>query len=293
MADYFPLFLAALIVLFTFVSAMNNGVVKLLSSGLAAFVLFVILVVGIQFLPHLAETLLDVELTWKATLGATCVVAILGYTISRFIFGWFFRKLLGPDSWLHWMSDGIPGGVVSFIPSLVIVIFLFSCTRIAGTVLEMNHLATLCQPQVTTTTTKLPAYPFAAKWRNGIESIPLLPELFDLIDPFTNRLNRNAAALVMVDRSIPLKAYFKTLPETVAFIEAPGLSELSSNDAILKILKEQERLSFVNHPEIKAYAESFPAQRELKRLNLQPILESFVESIKPVPAAVPAPSGDN
>ncbi len=291
MTDFFPLLLAVLIIVLTFISAMNNGVVKLLASGMAAFVLLVILILGIQFLPWLGQTFLDVELTWKVTLGVTCVIAILAYTISRFVFGWILKGALGPDGWFHWMADGVPGGVVSFVPSFVIVIFLFSCTRIAGTVLELNYVATLCQPQVTNTITKLPSYPFSAKWRNAIESIPLFPEIFDVIDPLTNRANRNTAALVMVDRSVALKRYFKTLPATASLIEAPVLSGLSADETIAEMLKAQERLSLVNAPAIKDYAASFPAQQELKQLDFQPVLEGFVASLKPL--EIPAPADAN
>ncbi|MDF1657191.1 MAG: hypothetical protein P1U58_06235 [Verrucomicrobiales bacterium] len=291
MTDFFPLLLAVLIVLLTFSSAMKNGVVKLIASGMAAFVLFVVLILGVQFLPQLAQKFLGLELTWKSNLGMACVLAILAYTISRIIFGWFFRMLLGPDSWFHWMSDGIPGGFLSVVPSLIIVIFLFTCTRIAGTVLELNYVATLCQPQVSHTNTKLPAYPQAARWRNTIESSPLIAGFFDLIDPFSTRASRNTGILVMVDRSVSLKAYFETLPETAALIEAPGLSQLSANEEVLKALQKQERLSFVNHPRIKDFASSFPDQPELKQLNLQPVLEGFVESVKPVP--IPETSAAN
>lgn len=285
MTDFFPILFAVLVVIVAFLSAMNNGVVKLLSSGAAAFVFLLVFVAGIHVLPWLADRLLDVALTWKANLGFAFFAAILGYAVSRPLFGWIFRGLLGPDGWFSWAADGVPGGILSLFPSLVIVFFLFNCTRIAGTVRELSYVATLCQEQITVTTTRIPPYPFSAKWRSSVEAIPGLAPVLDLVDPFSHRGHRNTAALVMVSRSIALKKHFLSQPETAAFIEVPALAALAEQEPVVNALERQHRVEYVTRPEIKKYAAASPDQEGLKQLNLQPILEGFVESINASRAA--------
>lgn len=285
MSDYFPILFALLIVVVSFISAMNNGVVKLLASGLAALILLVVLALGIKMLPTLADQFLDIELTWKATFGISCVVAILAFTISRFILGWILKQMLGPDSWFHWLADGVPGGLVSLLPSLVIVLFLFLCTRIAGTVLEMNHVATLCQDEVAHTTTKLPDYPLVAGWKNTVDRIPFAPLFFDEVDPFSNRGHRNTALLAMIERSVALREYLVGEPETAALLEVPGLSELVQNEDVAKAITDQERVTFVTLPEVRDFAKEFPDQKALKMIEWEPFLTGFVSSLKPAGVA--------
>lgn len=282
MTDYFPFLIAILIILVTFTSAMKNGVVKLLASGLAALVLIIVLVMGVQFLPLLADHFLDIELTWKVTMGVSCVLAILTYTISRFAAGWFFKKLLGPESFLHNLSDGLPGGILSLFPSLVIVFVLFNFVRIAGTQLELNYVASLSRDAVIEATNKLPAYPMAAKWRNRLEAVPLIAASLDLIDPFSNRLHRNMAALVIVSQSTELKGFMLDQEETSPLVALSGFSNLAREEVVSAALETTKPVELVTLPRLQEAAESFGERKELRRLKLQPVLEAFVDQIEPV-----------
>lgn len=280
MTDFFPLLLALFIIVVTFLTAMNHGIVKLLASGLSALVLLLVLGGGIAFLPEIAKRSLDIDLTWKATFGLSCIIAILAFTISRILFGWVFRKLFGTEGSLHHLSDGVVGGVISLIPSLIIVLFLFLCTRIGGTVLELNHIATLSQNEVTNTITSLPGYPVAAKWRNSIDRLPVVPGVLDAIDPISNRGNRNMAAFVMVGQSKALRKYLSEQSETADLVESQMLAKLGEAESVQKALKSQERVALITLSEIRAAAENAIEQKTLREFEWQPFLEGFVVSIE-------------
>lgn len=282
MTDYFPFLIAIFVVLLTFISAMKSGVVKLLASGAAALALMIVLIACVQFLPLLAESVLDIEVSWKVTLGVACVLAILTYTISRFLFGWFFRKLLGPESFLHGLSDGVPGGILSIFPSLVIVFVLFNFVRIAGTQLELNYVASLSREGITKTVNQLPPYPTAARWRNKVESTPLVAPALDLIDPFSNRLYRNMAALVMVSQSTELEAFLLEQKETASLVGQSGFGKLAAEPVVSEALKTNEPVELVTCPRIQAVAESFSDASEVRRLDLESVLVRFVDQIVPV-----------
>ncbi|MEM6915171.1 MAG: hypothetical protein AAF491_01295, partial [Verrucomicrobiota bacterium] len=234
----------------------------------------------------LAERFFDIELTWKVTFALSCVLAIFGFALSRILFGWIFRSLFGPEGRLHHFSEGVPGGIISLIPSLIIVLFLFFCTRIAGTVLELNHIATLCQGEVMNTTSTLPGYPAASKWRNAIDRLPVVPDLLDAIDPSSHRGNRNVAGFVMVKRSDALREFCSSEPETSDWMQSPRLAELAGNEDVIQALASQERVAFVMLPEIRNFAAGVTDQKSLREFEWQPSLESFAAHAK-----ANAPSG--
>ncbi|MDF1826218.1 MAG: hypothetical protein P1U68_16345 [Verrucomicrobiales bacterium] len=282
MSDYFPFLIAILIVLLTFISAMKNGVVKLLSSGAAALALAIVLIAGVHFLPVLADQFLDLELSWKMNLGISCVLAIFTYTVSRFFFGWVFRVLLGPDSWMHGLADGVPGGILSLFPSLVIVFVLFNFVRIAGTQLELNYVASLSRDGIVNTVKELPPYPTAARWRNQVEDAPMVAGALDLIDPFSNRVNRNMAALVMVSQSNSLKGFLLDQGETADLVGLSGFGELAAEPLVSEALKTNQPVEIVSCHRIQDEAKEFSEAEKLRLLDLEPVLTRFVDQIVPV-----------
>nr|MBP6785478.1 hypothetical protein [Verrucomicrobiales bacterium] len=99
-----------------------------------------------------------------------------------------------------------------------------------------------------------------------------------LIDPFSNRANRNAAALVIVSKSEYMKAYLSTLPESAELVEMSGWRDLLSEPAVTLALEKLDQVALVLAPPIRAAARE-SGSRELKNLMLQPLLKGFVESI--------------
>jgi len=299
MTDFFPLLFAVLVVLVAFVTAMNRGVVKLLASGGAAALALAVFFAGFHFLPAMGADALDIEFTWKATAGLSGGAALVGYLIARIVLGWFFKMALGPDSPFHWFVDGVPGGMLSVIPSLVVVFFLFTCTRVAGTLLELNYAASLAQEGLERekVAKRLPPYPFAAKWRNVIEGVPLLAPALDLVDPFSHRANRNAAALVIMTRSSSLGDYLGEREATAELVETEEFDQvIDESEAVRTALEEHDRIALVTAPAIAEVAEDPEMVDELRRLKLRPVLEGFVAYMKPeedTPSrgAAPQPSG--
>lgn len=222
MNEFTGVWIAVLFVVVAFIVAMKKGVVKLLASGMAAALGLLVLYGGIYLLPNLAKTYVDIDLTWQVIAGVAAGLAFLVYGVSGIILRILVKRAFNPDTWLHPLVEGIPGGMVSLFPSAVVVFFLFNCIRVAGTLQELNYVDSLARDGVKDMGGLIPGYPVSSSWRNGVESVPLVAPALDLIDPFSNRANRNAAALVIVSKSEYMKAYLVLCLNPLNWLKCQG-----------------------------------------------------------------------
>jgi len=285
-SDFTGILIGLLFVVIVFLSAMKHGVVKILASGVVAALGLVVFYAGINFLPDLAKTLLDVDLTWKISAGISAGLAFLMYVISRVLLGFVFKAVFNPDGWFHWCVDGIPGGVLSFFSSAVVLFFLFSCVRVAGTVQELNYIDSLSRDGISEMGGRIPPYPISATWRNGIETVPFLAPALDLIDPFSHRGKRNAAALTLASTSNFLKPYLLTRPETAVLVEMPVWEQLTTQTSVAVAIEKLDRLALVVDPAVRAAAADPVIARDLRQLVLRPAVDAFVASVEPAPEPV-------
>ncbi|HQZ27114.1 MAG: hypothetical protein KA250_07935 [Verrucomicrobiales bacterium] len=279
MSDFTAVFIAIVFVVVAFVLAMNRGVVKMLASGMAAAVALVVFFVAVPLLPALAKSYVDIDLTWKLTATVAGSAAFLSYVISRILFGILFRSMFNPDGWFHWWVDGIPGGFVSFLPSAVVVFFLFCCVRFAGTLQELNYLDSLTQEGISEMGGKIPPFPFSASWRNGIESLPMVAFALDLVDPYSNRAHRNAAAMVITSKSPPMVRYFLLQPETGELMERDLWSALRADSSVSLALAKLDRIGLILAPAIREAASTPDLVVDLTTLVLKPVVEGYTQSI--------------
>lgn len=276
-SDFTAVFVVIVFAIIAFVSAMKNGVLKLLASGCAAALALAAFFAGLQF----ASEIVDADLSATAIFGVSAGIAILVYFIALVIFSLVLKPMFGPDSPLHWMVDGIPGGLLSLFPSAVVAVFIFTCVRIAGTVQELNYTASLSQPNIEDLTRRIPAYPFSANWRNGIEDLPMLAPALDSLDPFSNRLNRNMSALAIMHGSVRFVRYLEERPEAADLVNEEGFESFRNYKNIRKALDKNDRLGLVMDPDLRDTARKTEHAERLRKLDLKPILVGFGRTIQP------------
>jgi hypothetical protein len=269
MTDSFPFFFGFVIVAGFFFLAVSRGVVSLLSSGVSFALALGVLVVFVQLLPGLVSKFAGIDLQWKALLGVSAGAALVVFVFTRIIAGFFFKAILGPEGFLHAMSDGVAGGILSLIPSLVMVVFLFTCIRISGTVHELNYAASLSRDGVEELADQIPPYPWTGKWRDGVESIPFMAPALDLIDPFSNRANRNSAAFSIMNQ-----------PDSAKIASNEKIIAMNREESLLKALQSHDRVALVMNPEVKEIASDPVLNPLLKSLELRPVLVSYVKQLK-------------
>lgn len=209
MTDYYAVLVGILLVILGCILASRNGVISPLASGGAAMLGVVFFYVVMHLLPGGADALLDITLTPKFLIGVSLAAAFLGYVISVFVFRVIAKWMLGPDGPFHWWVDGVPGGLVSLVPSLIGVIIFFLFVRTAGSLQELKYVATLSQSGLAESLAKVPPYPLLTRFRDGIEDIPGFAAAADMFDPFGHRQTRRAVALSLMVRS----------PEWIRYLE--------------------------------------------------------------------------
>lgn len=281
LSDFTAVIVVILFTIIAFVSAAKHGVVKMLASGCAAAIALAVFFFAFNYLREVPSDSFGLDLSLTMIICAFVGISVVVYLISLIIFIFLFKALLGPDSPLHPLVDGIPGGILSLFPSAVVAVFIFTCVRVAGTVQELNYTASLSQENIESLTRRIPPYPFTSNWRNGIEDIPLLAPLLDLVDPFGNRVNRNASALVMMQGSGRLRSYLLSQPETEKLAQMQEFIALRREIDIRKALDKQSRLGLVLDPTLQATAAENEHIEELRELDLKRILVGFGRTLQP------------
>lgn len=287
MTEHFPLLAALLFVVVAFLYASKRGVISLLASGTAIGVGVALLLAGFHYLPGLAKTYLDIELTWQFTLGLSACVGGLVFIVLRLILAFALKHLFNPDSPLHPLVDGTPGGFLSLFPSLIAVFLFFTCVRAAGTVQELNYIDSLAQPGIELMGGKIPPAPPSIVWRNSVESLPYLAPLLDLTDPFSRRRSRNAVALTIISRSTELRFHLLGDPEVAELLEAEQWKLLAADPVVAKLIETRDRVGLVTAPAVQKAAADFPDGADLEKLILLPALREFTRSLVPVPEPEP------
>lgn len=281
--DNIPIYLGLLLIVVAFVAAMNRGVVKFFSSGLALGFALVSFGLALMWIPALLDRFLDIELEWRKSAWIGAGVALVAFIAVRIVGGFLVKESLGPGSWLHSLSDGVGGGILSLFPAVLTVLFLFGCLRVAGTVLELNYLASISREGISSMGGNIPPYPLTARWRNSTEAIPGVAPLLDRIDPFSNRANRNAAAFVLMGQSSLVRSHLLARPETADLAADETLIELIREPVVHEAVESQDRVDLVLSPPVRNAASDSELEMPLRRLVLRPAVESFVDSLKPAP----------
>lgn len=283
MSDYTPVLVAILFVALAFAFSTQRGIVGLLSSGVAAAVGMAVLLATFTGLPGLAKAALDVALPWRFSIGVAAVAALVVFAVVRIVSSIAFKRLFNRDGCLHAMVDGPAAGLLSLLPGLVGVFIYFTCIRAAGTVQELNYVDSLSRDQVREMAGKIPPYPRWARWRNAVESLPLVAPVLDATDPFSRRSARNAAAFVLAWDGITLRTHLLYRPETRPIAESPIWGELAVDSRLAPALRDLDRVALVTNPPLQAAAADPELRDRLDALDLRGFLEDFVRSLGSAP----------
>lgn len=279
MIAFFPFFVAALIVVIVFVRAMKNGIAAIVSGGISALISLITLFVTFDFLPRWAETHLDIGLTWKLALILSVISACLIYVLVRLMAGIVVNRLMNPDSWLHFLADGIPAGILSLFPSLVVVSFFFVCVRMMGTIRELDYVASVSQPGIEKAVMRFPNWPMTTRWRDSLEKAPCLADLFDVVEPLSRRQNRNLAALILMDHSHFVSSFLARQSDVATLLERPEIVALSQNKAVLRAIEAHDQPGLVLADPLRKTASDPAVKFNLQTLKIRKLVESFVDSL--------------
>jgi hypothetical protein len=102
----------------------------------------------------------------------------------------------------------------------------------------------------------------------------------DLIDPFSNRANRNSAAFSIMNQSSLIRAHLLSQPDSAKIASNEKIIAMNREESLLKALQSHDRVALVMNPEVKEIASDPVLNPLLKSLELRPVLVSYVKQLK-------------
>lgn len=276
-----PILAVIVISLLYFLWAMKWGVVRILSSSIAMAVGLVTFFVGVNIGPSMIYNLLSMQLPWSAVLAGFGILAIIVFFIAWAIFGFILRFLFNPDSFLHPLADGIPGGLLSLFASIVMAFIIFTGTRITGTLFELNYIASIAHPDIVKADlNKLPEPHKFTLWRNTIEKIPMLADLLDQCDPFSRREHRNFGAVTLFSSNQPSREFSEGSSQMAGILDNSLVLQLIESEEMARQNRLNDRVSHVLSRDAIELANDPELKNRLKNLKIDRHVDEFVQYLK-------------
>lgn len=276
-----PIIAVFLITLLYFIYAMKWGAVRILSSSLAIAVGLGVFFTAVNLGPPFIENLLGMHLGWQFILAGAGILAIIVYFISWAIFGFILKFLFNPDSFLHPLVDGIPGGILSIFASIVMAFVIFTATRICGTLFELNYIASIAQPEIVRADlNKLPEPSKFTNWRNTIEKIPMVADWLDVIDPFSRREHRNFGAVTLFAANEPSREFSAGSKQMGSILSNSRVIDHISSEEMQSQLRLNDRVGHILSREAIEIASDPELKVRLKNLKIDRHVDEFVQYLK-------------
>ncbi|MCB1233999.1 MAG: hypothetical protein KDM91_02900 [Verrucomicrobiae bacterium] len=255
-----------------FVRAWNSGVVSILwgISGIAAG-----LAVG-----YLSYEAIIVNLPFPrgAKFAIAFVAGLLCYVVVRQIAKGVFKWLFDAEGPLRFFSDGFGGGLVSLAPSLVTILIMTWCIRLGGTMMELRHLEDVSRVEVNYLSHQYPRTPLSAQWRDGLERVPMVREVFGFLDVYSRVRERNLVGLLIASKKPELFAYLQSDPESRPVAASVRLAELLASPELDELNKKRDHIALLRHPDVRAAALDPGIGPLLDTLELRPLVDGFMLS---------------
>lgn len=267
------LFLATAI--FLFVRAFNHGVVGMLwaVTGVSAGVIG-----GWVFYLMIPDLLPDWKGSFRSQLMVSAVVGLIPYLIVRFVAKAFFKWVFNPDGPLSFLADGFGGGILSLIPSLVVAIVLTVGARIGGTWADLRRFEKLSVSGVDYEELNYPGRPVLAMWRDGVERLPMVLDVFDPVDPIDRVPERNLVGLLITSKKEELFEHLTADPESGPLIESDSFEALLADPEITQLNQAMMHFELLQHEEIRTAAADPVIRAQLEELELHRLVDEFLLS---------------
>ncbi len=264
-----------------FLYAMRWGIVNLLSSAIALAAGLGVFFTGLNMGPPFMDESFGILPPWQFLVVGAGVLAAVIYLIVWLISRGILKFLFNPDSFLHFLVDGVPGGILSIGATVVTVFFIFTGIRIAGTIYELDYAATIAQPEIVNMDySKLPEPAVATQWRDQIEQLPYLAEWLDFCDPFSRRQNRNLGIVSLFAATQISMDFSEDSEQMAAILSNRKVDEWITSEEMAGYLNLKDKISMVMSLEAIRIANHSELKNRLIKFNLQRHIREFVQFLQ-------------
>jgi len=271
--------LAAIFVVFIAARAWTHGVLKMLwaiiglSLGAAA---------GAFFFQNsnalLSRWMPGTELGLNANIIGSVVIALVGYLVFRQLSKAILQKLFNPDGPLSGWAMGFRGAVISLVPSLITVAVVGLCLRMGGTLFELRRAEQICAPDSAFVSEKYPKWPKTTEWRDTMESLPYVLELYSVVDPVSRKTERTLVLLLIASKNSGLKDHLQRNNSTLPIVNGALFQALISDVEIGALLSAKKHVALLRHPQVVAAASNHVIADLAKNLDVHGVIDSYMLS---------------
>ncbi len=271
--------LAAIFVVFIAARAWTHGVLKMLwaiiglSLGAAS---------GVFFFQNsnalLTRWMPGKELGLNANIIGSAVIALVGYLLFRQLSKAILQKLFNPEGPLSGWAMGFRGAVISLVPSLITVAVVGLCLRMGGTLFELRRAELICAPDSAFVAAKYPKWPQTTQWRDTMESLPYVSDLYAVIDPVSRKTERTLVLLLIAAKNNGLRDYLQRSNSTLPIVNGSIFQALMSDSEIATLLAAQKHVALLRHPQVIAAASNHVIADLARTLDVHSVIDGYMLS---------------
>ncbi len=285
LAETFPtlqhglIILAAIFVVFIAARAWTHGVLKMLwaiiglSLGTAA---------GVFFFQHsnalLSRWMPGKELGLNANIIGSAITALVGYLVFRQLSKAILQKLFNPEGPLSGWAQGFRGAIISLVPSLITVAVVGLCLRMGGTLFELRRAELICAPDSAFVAEQYPEWPQTTQWRDTMESIPYVLDLYSVVDPVSRKTERTLVLLLIASKNSGLKDHLQQNNSTLPIVNGALFQALVSDPEVAALLAVQKHVALLRHPQIVAASSNHVIADLARTLDVHSVIDGYMLS---------------
>lgn len=271
--------LAATFVVFIAARAWTHGVLKMLWAIIG---LLLGAGAGVFFFQNsnalLSRWMPGTELGMNAIIIGSIITALIGYLLFRQLSKAILQKLFNPDGPFSGWAEGFRGAAISLVPSLITVAIVGLCLRMSGTLFELRRAELICAPDSAFLVENYPQWPTTTEWRDSMESLPYVIDLYSVVDPVSRRPERTLAMLLIACKNNGLKEHLESNNSTLPIVNGALFQALLSDTEIAALLAAQKHVALLRHPQIVASASNHVLADLARTLDLQDIIDGYMLS---------------
>jgi hypothetical protein len=200
------------------------------------------------------------------------------YLVARGIAKAILCRLFEADSPLQRLADGFPAAVLSLGPSLISILILATGIRVAGTLVELRRYEYLATPGANLTAKSYPKRPAVAEWRDGIESLPGVGGVLDVIDPQSRPPLRNLVGLLILSKKPDLFRHLTEETDARTILTSKAFQRLVTNPDVVEMNTKGERIRMLSHPATRLFFVEFESISAVSALKLHRLVDEFLLS---------------
>ena len=220
--------------------------------------------------PRLMEGLVE-DPDFYATLGLCSLIGGVFWVITRALGKMIVIPLLMKGPWKA-LLIGMPGALISLIPSAILIWVVALLVRFGGTVEELKY-ADQSMQEVEGKTQAVPGKaPFMARAKNALSNSFLGPVL-ERLDPFLKESERSIAALLVSARESGALEELDKKGETAAILANRRIRDLLANEKVKRHTENADYWLLLTDREVKDAARDSTVETSLDSFDVEDTYE--------------------